>query len=77
MISFAAEWYSIKKGFLFTITPFITQRCLEQIKTDLSYPNLPVTNSRKWFEFNICLTNFSSSDRRCCNYEIITKLKNT
>ena len=36
--------YGIKqKVFLFTITPFITQRCLEQIKVDLCFPNLPVT----------------------------------
>jgi len=44
MISFAAGMaLNRKKVFLFTITPFITQRCLEQIKTDLCYPNLPVT----------------------------------
>ena len=36
MISFAAGMaLNRKKVFLFTITPFITQRCLEQIKTDL------------------------------------------
>ena len=28
--------------FLFTITPFITQRCLEQIKIGVSYHNAPV-----------------------------------
>ena len=44
MIRFAAGMaLNKKKVFLFTITPFITQRCLEQIKTDLCYPNLPVT----------------------------------
>ncbi len=44
MISFAAGMaLNKKKVFLFTITPFITQRCLEQIKIDLCYPNLPVT----------------------------------
>ena len=43
MISFAAGMaLNKKKVFLFTITPFITQRCLEQIKIDLCYPNLPV-----------------------------------
>ncbi len=44
MISFAAGMaLNKKKVFLFTITPFITQRCLEQIKVDLCFPNLPVT----------------------------------
>ena len=44
MISFAAGMaLNGKKIFLFTITPFITQRCLEQIKMDLCFPNLPVT----------------------------------
>lgn len=43
MISFAAGMaLNKKKVYLFTITPFITQRCLEQIKIDLCYPNLPV-----------------------------------
>jgi len=31
-----------KKVFIFTITPFITQRCLEQIKLDICLSNLPV-----------------------------------
>ena len=44
MISFAAGMaLNGKKIFLFTITPFITQRCLEQIKMDLCFPSLPVT----------------------------------
>ena len=44
MISFAAGMaLNGKKIFLFTITPFITQRCLEQIKMDLCFPCLPVT----------------------------------
>ena len=44
MISFAAGMaLNKKKVFLFTITPFITQRCMEQIKVDLCFPNLPVT----------------------------------
>ena len=32
-----------KKVFIFSITPFVTQRCLEQIKVDICFPNLPVT----------------------------------
>lgn len=32
-----------KKVFIFTITPFATQRCLEQIKLDICVSNLPVT----------------------------------
>lgn len=44
MISFAAGMaLNKKKIFVFTITPFATQRCLEQIKVDLCFPNLPVT----------------------------------
>ena len=44
MISVAAGMaLNGKKIFLFTITPFITQRCFEQIKVDLCFPNLPVT----------------------------------
>jgi len=29
--------------FVYTITPFVTTRCLEQIKIDVAYHNLPVT----------------------------------
>lgn len=44
MISFASGMaMNKKKVFLFTITPFITQRCLEQIKLDICFPNLPIT----------------------------------
>jgi len=44
MISFAAGMaLNGKKVFLFTITPFITQRCFEQIKMDVCFPNLPIT----------------------------------
>tara|TARA_Y100001958_G_C21226337_1_gene551788 strand:- start:316 stop:1290 length:975 start_codon:yes stop_codon:yes gene_type:complete len=44
MVSVAAGMaLSKKKVFIFTITPFITQRCLEQIKIDICFPNLPVT----------------------------------
>ena len=44
MISVAAGMaLNKKKIFLFTITPFITQRCLEQIKIDICFSNLPVT----------------------------------
>ena len=32
-----------KKVFIFSITPFVTQRCLEQIKLDICLSNLPVT----------------------------------
>ena len=32
-----------KKVFIFTITPFVMQRCFEQIKMDVCYPGLPVT----------------------------------
>ena len=35
-----------KQGFLpftYTIAPFCTTRCLEQIKIDVAYHNLPVT----------------------------------
>ena len=32
-----------KKVFIFSITPFVTQRCLEQIKLDICLGNLPVT----------------------------------
>ena len=32
-----------KKVFIYTITPFATQRCYEQIKVDISGMNLPVT----------------------------------
>ena len=31
------------KVFIFTITPFLIHRALEQIKMDISYPNLPIT----------------------------------
>ena len=41
MISVAAGMALNKKVFLFTITPFITQRCLEQIKIDICFSNLP------------------------------------
>lgn len=44
MVSVAAGMaLNKKKVFIFTITPFITQRCLEQIKIDICFPNLPVT----------------------------------
>ena len=44
MVSVAAGMaLNNKKVFIFTITPFITQRSLEQIKVDLCFPNLPVT----------------------------------
>ena len=32
-----------KKVFIFSITPFVTQRCIEQIKVDICFPNLPIT----------------------------------
>jgi transketolase len=32
-----------KKVFIFSITPFVTQRCFEQIKLDICLGNLPVT----------------------------------
>ena len=32
-----------KKVFIFTITPFVMQRCFEQIKMDICFSNLPVT----------------------------------
>ncbi len=32
-----------KKVFIYSITPFITMRCFEQIKSDICYPNLDVT----------------------------------
>ena len=31
------------KAFTYTITPFNTSRCFEQIRLDICYPNLPVT----------------------------------
>ena len=31
------------KVFIFTITPFLVHRALEQLKMDISYPNLPIT----------------------------------
>jgi len=44
MVSFAAGMaLNGKKVFVFTITPFVTQRCFEQIKMDVCFPNLPVT----------------------------------
>lgn len=32
-----------KKVFVYGITPFITERCFEQIKIDVAYMNLPIT----------------------------------
>ena len=44
MVSVAAGMaLNQKKVFIFTITPFAMQRCFEQIKMDICYPNLPVT----------------------------------
>jgi len=44
MVSFAAGMaLNGKKVFIFTITPFVMQRCFEQIKMDICFPNLPVT----------------------------------
>ena len=43
MVSVAAGMaLNKKKVFIFSITPFVTQRCLEQIKVDICFPNLPV-----------------------------------
>jgi transketolase len=44
MVSVAAGMsLSGHKVFIFTITPFLIHRALEQIKMDVSYPSLPVT----------------------------------
>ena len=44
MVSMAAGMaLNNKKVFIFSITPFVTQRCIEQIKVDICFPNLPVT----------------------------------
>jgi transketolase len=44
MISVAAGMaLNKKKVFVFSITPFVTQRCLEQIKIDVCFPCLPIT----------------------------------
>lgn len=55
MVSIAAGLaLSGKKVFIYSIVPFATQRCYEQIKVDLSLMNLPVTiiGSGPGFSYN-------------------------
>ena len=55
MVSVAAGLaLSGKNVFIYSIVPFVTQRCYEQIKVDLSLMNLPVTiiGSGPGFSYN-------------------------
>jgi transketolase len=42
------------RPFTYTITPFVTTRCLEQIRVDVCYPQCPGHHCRGWGRVFLC-----------------------